>query len=152
MRAGLFVLALAGAARAADKTCAVAGRAVEGFAVEAQSKGGPAVKLFLHGVPASAHPPDRLSPDKVARIEVRGTLAFDATAPLERVPYKTARAVDAPNGMIHLAPGVEGFTLHARGSKWAEGDLKLGAVVLRGVIVPCDALTLDAVKAPDARS
>src|SRR5712691_9074841 len=115
MRAALFVLALAGAARAADKSCVVAGRAVEGFAVEAPSKGGPAMKLFIHGVPAVAHPPDRLSPNRLARIEVRGTLAFDAQAPFDRVPYKTARAVQAPNGMIHLAPGVEGFTLHARG-------------------------------------
>jgi hypothetical protein len=135
----------------ADKGCTVAGKAVDGFAVEAQAKGGPAIKLWLHGVPAVAHPPDRLSPDKTARIEVRGVLAFDALAPVERVPYKTARTVDAPNGMLHLAAGVEGFTLHARGSKWAEGDLKLGAIVLRGVIVPCDALTLDAVKSPDAQ-
>ena len=143
----LIVVALAPLAHAGPE-CVVKGDKVEGFAVVAQSKGGPSLKLYISGVKATARPPDRLSPEKVARIDVMSALAFSATAPMDHVPYQTARAVEATNGMVHLPPGVSGFTLRGRGSKWAEGDLRLGTVTVHGLILPCDALTLDSVDAP----
>ncbi|HZS37198.1 MAG TPA: hypothetical protein VFF06_10235 [Polyangia bacterium] len=135
-------------ALAKDKTCVVEGRAVEPFTVEVAARRGPVLKLRVEKVAAVAHPPEEPGP---ARVEIHGALDFEASAPWDQVPYTPSRFVDATNGMVRLAPGVEGLAVRARG-KWAEADVTLGGVRLRGVILPCDALTLDAVARPELES
>lgn len=150
MKAGAFLIvvaALSGPVRA-GKPCAIEGKAIEPMVVEVAASGRPPFKLRIEGLPAVVRPPEK---DDPARVEVRGAFAFEATAPRDKIPYKPKRAVDSANGMLHLAAGVEGISARARG-KWVDAEITLGDVKLRGVTLPCDVLTLDAVASPTIES
>jgi hypothetical protein len=137
-----LALSLGSGARAAERTCIVEGAAVDPLVVDVTPKEGPALRLRVEHVAASVQPGPVGAP---ARVKVRGSLTFEGTAPADRVPYKTRRVVDATSGMVRLASGTEGLTLRAHfRPKWVEADVTLGPVVLRGLLLPCDALTLDA--------
>jgi hypothetical protein len=135
-------------AQAKEKLCTVEGQAVESFVVEVPAKRGPVLKVRVEKVRAVAHPPEEPGP---ARVEVHGALEFEGTAAWDKLPYTPRQFVDATNGMVRLAPGLEGLAVRARG-KWAEADLTIGGVRMRGLILPCDALTLDAVAHADLES
>jgi hypothetical protein len=126
--------------------CVVEGRAADPLTVEVTPKGAPPFKLRVAGLPVSAAP--QLG-DWPAHVEVKGALQFEASAPADKLPWKTARAVDATNGMVHLAAATE---VHAHANlhgKFVDVEVALGEVRLRGLTLPCGALTLDPVKAPE---
>jgi hypothetical protein len=135
-------------ADAKERLCVVEGQAIEPAVIDVPSKRGPTLKVRVEKVAAVAHPPAEPGP---ARLEIKGALEFEGTAPWDKLPYTPRRFVDATNGMVRLAPGSEGLAVRARG-KWAEADVTIGGVKLRGVILPCDALTLDAVARPETEN
>jgi hypothetical protein len=144
--AAAALVALGGTAAAKDKLCVVEGKATDPFIVAAAAKGGPTILVQVHQIPVTVHPPG--SSDEPAHVEVRGALAFEGTAAANKIPYKTKAFVDATNGMVRLAPATEGFLVRTH-NKWAEADLLLGEVRLRGLFLPCESLTLDAVAHPE---
>jgi hypothetical protein len=137
----LGVLITGHAAMAKDKLCAVEGQRVAPMFVDIVAKGAPPHRLRIEGVAATARLPATAGP---VPVEVRGALLFNGNAPVEKLTITPRAYVESTSGMVRLAPGAQGLHLHARGAKWAEGDVVLGDVTLRGVILPCDQLTLDA--------
>jgi hypothetical protein len=127
-------------------TCVVAGQHPAPFVVTVAPKGATPFKLRVDGLAASVATGGLEQP---AEVTVHGPLGFAATVAADAIPARTRRAVDAGSGLAHLAPATEKLTLHAdvRGSR-VEADVRLGGVELRGLNLPCDALTLDDVAAP----
>lgn len=148
MRSGVGIAAVllwAGAAEARG-TCVIAGKKVAPFVVEVAAHEATPFKLRLDGVAAEVAPGGTATP---ATVRVRGALTFDATATAIDLSVRTRRTVEALNGMVRLAPATEKLTLHANvRSKVVDADVRLGGVELRGLVLPCDALTLDEVTAP----
>ena len=63
---------------------------------------------------------------------------------LEDESARLKRGVDDLSGMVHLAPAREHLTLHANvRAKVVDAAVRLTGVELRGLVLPCDALTLD---------
>jgi hypothetical protein len=137
----LGVLLLGDAAMAKDRLCTVEGQHVAPMFVDIVAKGAPPHRLRIENVAATVRLPAAAGP---VPVEVRGALLFNATAPVDKLTIMPRAYVESTSGMVRLAPGAQGLHLHARGAKWAEGDVVIGDVTLRGVILPCDQLTLDA--------
>lgn len=147
---------LAPVAAEAKGACVVSGKVAGAMVVTVASKDGPPVKVRVRDVPVTVKPPEvsvagPAPGGDLTRVSVKGALSFDGTAELGHVPYQIKRYVDAANGMVRLAPGTEGLSVRARRG-WAEVDLTLGGVTMRGLHVPCDALTLEDVARPELGS
>jgi hypothetical protein len=146
----VIALAVPLVAAAKERVCLVEGKAVDPFVVDVVSKGGPALRVRVAGVPASvrllegADPLKPPPPGSPIKVEVRGALLFEGTAPVDKVPIKPRAFFAASNGMLRLAPGAEGLDVHLKG-KWLEGDVVMPGARLRGLNFPCDGLTLDPV-------
>ncbi len=140
--AAAAVCAFSVSAAAKEKVCAIESAQPEPFVVDVAAQGGPTVKVYVQKIPVVIHPP--VAADEPTKIEVRGALAFDGTAPALKIPIKPKSFVDASNGMVRLAPGTEGLAVRVRG-KWAIADVTLGDVKLRELFLPCEVLTADAV-------
>ena len=127
-------------------TCVVAGKKPAPLVVTVVPKGATPFKLRVAGLAASIATGGLEQP---ALVTVRAPLAFTATIAADAIPARTKRAVDAASGLAHLAAATEKLTLHAdvRSSR-VEADVRLAGVELRGVNLPCDALTLDDVPEP----
>jgi hypothetical protein len=133
-------------AAAGRGTCVVAGAKPASLVVTVAAKGATPFKLRVDGLAASIATGGLEQP---ATVTVRAPLAFTATIAADAIPARTKRAVDAASGLVHLAAATEKLTLHAdvRGSR-VEADVRLDGVELRGLNLPCDALTLDDVASP----
>src|SRR6202012_1403979 len=84
-----------------------------------------------------------------ATVHVKGALVFDGHLDNDAIPARLKRGVDDLSGMVHLAQAREKFTLHANvRAKVVDASVRLTGVELRGLMLPCDALTLDEVAAP----
>jgi hypothetical protein len=143
------LMAGAAAAKGGGGRCVVEGKKSDPLFVDVTPRDAAPFKLRVAGVPAAAMPEVEGHP---ARVEVRGPIAFEGTAPADKLPWKTARQVDAMNGMVRLAPATEGLILHATAfARVVEAEVQLGPVKLRGLSLPCNSLTLDPVKAPEPR-
>jgi len=140
---GLCVLAATSGATAKERLCVVEGRAVEPFFVSVISTGGPTLKVRVQGVAATVKLPEKPGP---AAVEVRGSLLFAGTTPVEKLPLKPKEAVDASNGLVRLGAGAGLLEVHTR-RKWVEGDLVLSGVRFKNLLFPCEGLTLDPVAA-----
>lgn len=88
--------------------------------------------------------------ERVARIEVSGSLRFDATAEIDAVDFVTTRSETAAAGMLHLTPNL-GVTVtgHTEAGLVTRIVLDLdndwsGKVTVSPVVVPCDSLSLNA--------
>lgn len=134
------------AAVRARGTCVVAGKKPAPLVVTVAPKGATPFKLRVDGLAAAIATGGLEQP---AVVTVRAPLAFTATIAADAIPARTKRAVDAASGLAHLAAATERLTLHAdvRSSR-VEADVRLDGVELRGLNLPCDALTLDDVTAP----
>jgi hypothetical protein len=133
---------------AARGTCSVGGKSAT-FTVEVTPKGAAAFKLRVSGVPASIEPGGLGAPGKA---HVKEPLAFDGNVATDDIPARTSRATEARNGLLRLAPATEKLTLHANvRATIVDAEVRVGGVVFRGLQLPCDALTLDAVAEPEAR-
>lgn len=103
-------------------------------------------KLRVEGVPLSIEPGGTETP---ATVRVRGALSFEAHLGNDQIPARLKRGVDDLSGMVHLAQAREKLTLHANVlAKRVDASIKLTGVELRGLTLPCDALTLDDVAEP----
>jgi hypothetical protein len=151
---GAWMLAVVVAASAAPAraqrhghgTCVVAGKKVPPFVVDIAAKGATPFKLRVDGLAAEVATGGLEQP---AVVTVHAPLAFSATVAADGIPARTRRAVDALNGMAHLAAATEKLTLHAAlRPRQVDVTARLGGVELRGLILPCDALTLDDVEPP----
>src|SRR5258708_19616885 len=127
-------------------TCVVEGKKAPPMVVEVAPKEATAFKLRIEGMPVSVEPGGLETP---ATVRVRGALAFEAHISNAEVPAKIRRAVDDLSGMVHLAQATEKLTLHANvRAKVVDAAVKLPGVEVRGLVLPCDALTLDEVAPP----
>ncbi|HEX9102673.1 MAG TPA: hypothetical protein VF997_10735 [Polyangia bacterium] len=148
MRLGTAIaLALAcGGVAHARGTCTVETKKSPPIVVEVAPREASPFKLRVDGVPLSIEPGGLDSP---ATVRVRGALAFEARLGNDAIPVRLKRAVDDLSGMVHLAAATEKFTLHANvRARVVDASVKLPGVELRGLVLPCDALTLDDVAAP----
>jgi hypothetical protein len=130
--------------------CVVEGKQVDPITIDVAPKEAAPFKLRVSGVSAAAMPQPEGQP---ARVEVRGPIAFEGGVAPDKVPWKTAKEVTAMSGMVHLAAATEGLTLYATAfARVVTADVQLGSVHIRGMQLPCAGLTLDAVKAPEAKT
>jgi hypothetical protein len=142
MRAVLIACWMSAAGVASAKTCVIDGKSVEPLTVSVTPKGGLTLSLKVRGVEASAKIGETPGP---AAVDVRGGFSFAGQAKSESLPLKWKKTVDSANGMLRLPAGsTVAFDAHAKG-RWLEGDLLVEGVRFRGVMLPCDGLTLDAV-------
>jgi len=140
-----ILLACGGVARARG-TCAIDTRKSPAILVEVTPKEASPFKLRIEGVAASIEPGGLETP---ATVRVRGALVFEAHLANGDIPARLKRAVDDLSGMVHLAQATEKLTLHANvRAKVVDAMVKLPGVELRGLVLPCDALTLDDVAPP----
>lgn len=129
-------------------TCALATKRSPPLVVEVAPKEVSPFKLRLVGVAATIEPGGLETP---AAVHVTGALVFDARLGNDQIPARLARAVDDRSGMVHLARATERLTLHANvRAKLVDADVELPGVTLRGLTLPCDALTLEEVEPPEA--
>lgn len=136
------VLLWAGLAQARG-TCVVNGKKPPPIVVTVAPRDAAPFKLRVVGLPLSVATGGLA---EAAHVTVRGgALAFTGDAEPADLPVRTRRAVDATNGMVRLAADTDKLTLHARvGTRWVDADVRLGpSIQLRGLTLPCDALTLD---------
>jgi len=127
-------------------TCAIDTKKAPPLLVEVAPKEAAPFKLRIEGVPASIEPGGTETP---ATVRVRGALAFEARLGNNEIPVRLKRAVEDLSGMVHLAQATEKLTLHANvRAKVVDAMVKLPGVELRGLVLPCDALTLDDVTPP----
>ena len=148
MRLGtaIAICLLCGGVARARGTCAVESKKAPPLVVEVAPKGASPFKLRIEGMPISVEPGGL---ETAATVRVRGALAFEARLPNAEVPARIRHAVDDLSGMVHLAQATEKLTLHANvRSKVVDAVVKLPGVELRGLVLPCDALTLDEVASP----
>jgi hypothetical protein len=114
--------------------------------VEVAPKEASPFKLRVEGVALSIEPGGLETP---ATVRVRGALAFEARLGNDAIPARIKRGVDDLSGMVHLAQAREKLTLHANvRARLVDATVKLSGVELRGLTLPCDALTLDDVAEP----
>lgn len=148
MRLGTAIalaLALGGVAHARGM-CTIETKKSPPLVVEVTPKEASPFKLRVEGVPLSIEPGGTETP---ATVRVRGALTFEAHLGNDQIPVRLKRGVDDLSGMVHLAQAREKLTLHANVlSKRVDATVKLSGVELRGLTLPCDALTLDDVAEP----
>ena len=114
--------------------------------VEVAPKEASPFKLRVEGVALSIEPGGTETP---ATVRVRGALSFEARLGNDAIPARVKRGVDDLSGMVHLAQARERLTLHANvRARFVDASVKLSGVELRGLTLPCDALTLDDVAEP----
>jgi len=148
MRLGtaIAISLVCGGVAQARGTCTLDTRKSAPLVVEVAPKEVTPFKLRVADVPLSIEPGGLETP---ATVRVRGALVFEARLGNGDIPARTKRAVDDLSGMVHLAPATEKLTLHANvRAKLVDASVKLPGVELRGLVLPCDALTLDDVAAP----
>lgn len=127
-------------------TCAIESKKSPPLVVEVAPKEVTPFKLRIADVPVSVEPGGLETP---AVVHVRGALVFDARLGNGDIPARLKRGVDDLSGMVHLAQATEKLTLHANvRAKVIDASVKLPGVELRGLVLPCDALTLDDVAQP----
>jgi hypothetical protein len=134
----------------ADKRCTVGATKSVPFFVDVTPKGAARIALYVRDQRVTLTP----AVEAPARVHLTGALELDAVAAPDRLPLRIATDTDAYNAMVHLArdtggvPG--GIVLHkvVRGS-YAEVDVRVGDVKIAGLLLPCSALTLDAVAPPE---
>ncbi len=137
---------MCGAVAHARGTCAIAAKKAPPLLVEVTPKEATAFKLRIEGMAISIEPGGLETP---ATVHIKGALAFEAHVANNEIPARLKRGVDDLSGMVHLAPAREHFTLHANvRAKVVDAAVRLTGVELRGLVLPCDALTLDDVAAP----
>jgi hypothetical protein len=137
-----------GVARVAQArgTCAIEAKKAPSLTVEVTPKEASAFKLRIEGMPITIEPGGLETP---ATVRVRGALAFEAHVGNGEIPARLKRGIDDLSGMVHLAQGRERLTLHANvRAKVVDAAVRLTGLELRGLVLPCDALTLDDVAAP----
>ena len=152
MRAALVLLmaTATGASAKSGGRCVVEGKKIDPITVDVTPKEAAPFKLRVSGVPAAAMPQPEGQP---AHVEVKGPIAFEGAAAPDKVPWKTAKELNAMSGMVHLAAATEGLTLYATAfARVVTADVQLGSVHIRGMQLPCAGLTLDPVNAPEART
>ncbi len=144
---GIATIVAATATADARGTCVVSGKKTTPFVIEVAPREATPFKLRVEGMAVEAAPGGLETP---AQVKVKGALAFEARAGAADLPARTKRAGEALNGMVRFAPDVGGFTLHANvRARLVDASVKLpGGVELRGLQIPCDALTLDDVPEP----
>ena len=148
MRLGMAIAIslLCGGVAQARGTCAIDAKKAPPLVVEVAPKEASPFKLRIEGMPITIEPGGLETP---ATVRVRGALAFEARLANAEVPARIRRAVDDLSGMVHLAQATEKLTLHANvRAKVIDAVVKLPGVELRGLVLPCDALTLDEVAPP----
>jgi hypothetical protein len=148
MRLGtaIAICLLCGGVARARGTCVVEAKKAPPLVVEVAPKEASAFKLRIEGMPISVEPGGLETP---ATVRVRGAVAFEARIANAEVPARIRRAVDDLSGMVHLAQATEKLSLHANvRAKVIDASVKLPGVELRGLVLPCDALTLDEVAPP----
>ncbi len=127
-------------------TCAIETKKAPPIVVDVVPKEASPFKLRVEGVPLSIEPGGLETP---AMVRVRGAFGFEAQLGNDAIPARLKRGVDDLSGMVHLAQATEKLTLHANVlAKRIDASVKLPGVELRGLVLPCDALTLDDVAAP----
>ncbi|HEX6834976.1 MAG TPA: hypothetical protein VF334_00310 [Polyangia bacterium] len=148
MRLGtaIAIAALYGGVAHARGTCTIETKKSPPLVVEVAPKEASPFKLRVEGVALSIEPGGLETP---ATVRVKGALAFEARLGNDAIPVRLKRGVDDLSGMVHLAQAREKLTLHANvRSKVVDASVKLTGVELRGLTLPCDALTLDEVAEP----
>lgn len=148
MRLGtaIAIAALYGGVAHARGTCTIETKKSPPIVVEVAPREASPFKLRVEGVPLSVEPGGLETP---ATVRVRGALAFEARLGNDVIPVRLKRGVDDLSGMVHLAQATEKLTLHANvRARLVDASVKLPGVELRGLTLPCDALTLDDVAAP----
>lgn len=143
---GIAAVLLCAGTVEARGTCVVEGKKTTPFVVEVAPKEATPFKLRVEGLPVAVETGGSEQP---ATVHVKGALTFDAHVRAQDIPARTKRTVEALSGTITLAAATEKLTVRAalRANR-ADVDVKLPGVELRGVILPCDALTLDDVNPP----
>jgi len=148
MRLGTAIaisLACGGVAHARG-TCAIEAKKLPSLLVEVAPKEASPFKVRIEGVAGSIEPGGLETP---ATVRLHGALAFDAHLANADIPARLKRGVDDLSGMVHLAQATEKLSLHANvRAKVIDASVKLPGVELRGLTLPCDALTLDEVAEP----
>jgi hypothetical protein len=130
-------------------TCTVSGRKVPAMVVTVEAKEASPFKLRVEGLAVEVATGGLEQP---AVATVHAPLDFHATIAADAIPARTRRPVDALSGLVHLAAATEKLTLHAAlRSSQVDVDVRLGGVELRGLVLPCDALTLDDVAEPNVQ-
>jgi hypothetical protein len=148
MRLGtaIAISLVCGGVAQARGTCAAETKKSPPLVVEVAPKEVSPFKLRIEGVPIAVEPGGLATP---ATVRVRGALAFEAHLGNGDIPARLKRAVEDLSGMVHLAQATEKLTLHANvRAKLVDAVVKLPGVELRGLTLPCDALTLDDVAPP----
>ncbi|HWE31128.1 MAG TPA: hypothetical protein VHB97_24135 [Polyangia bacterium] len=146
MGTAIAISLVCGGVAHARGTCAVETKKSPPLVVEVAPKEVTPFKLRIEGVPASIEPGGLETP---ATVRVHGALVFEAHLPNGEIPARLKRAVEDLSGMVHLAQATEKLTLHANVlAKRVDASVKLPGVELRGLTLPCDALTLDDVAPP----
>jgi hypothetical protein len=148
MRRGVGIAAVllwAGAAEARG-TCVIEGKKTAPIVVEVAPREASPFKLRVDGLPVAVETGGLEQP---ATVHVKGALVFDGHAQAADIPARTKRSVESVSGMVTLAAATDKLTVHAalRANR-ADVNVRLPGVELRGVILPCDALTLDDVNPP----
>jgi hypothetical protein len=127
-------------------TCAIDSKKAPPLVVEVVPKEASPFKLRIEGVPVSIEPGGLETP---ATVRVRGALGFEARLGNGDIPARLRRGVDDLSGMVHLAQARERLTLHANvRARLVDASVRLSGIELRGLVLPCDALTLDEVAEP----
>ena len=148
MRLGtaIAITVLYGGVAHARGTCTIETKKSPPIVIEVAPKEASPFKLRVEGVALSIEPGGLETP---ATVRVKGALAFEARLGNDAIPARLKRGVDDLSGMVHLAQATEKLTLHANvRAKVVDASVKLPGVELRGLTLPCDALTLDDVAAP----
>ncbi|HEY2744204.1 MAG TPA: hypothetical protein VGL86_06265 [Polyangia bacterium] len=137
---------MCGGVAQARGTCAIAAKKAPPLTVEVAPKEASPFKLRIEGMPIAVEPGGLETP---ATVHVKGALAFDAHLGNDAIPARTKRGTDDLSGMVHLAAAREKLTLHANvRAKLVDAAVRLTGIELRGLTLPCDALTLDDVAPP----
>jgi hypothetical protein len=148
MRLGMAIaisVVCAGVAHARG-TCVVDGKKAPPLVVEVAPREASPFKLRIEGVAVAIEPGGLATP---ATVRVRGALAFEGHIDNADIPARLKRGADDLTGMVHLAAATEKLALHANvRAKVVDAMVKLPGVELRGLVLPCDALTLDEVASP----
>ena len=127
-------------------TCTIETKKAAPLTVQVVPKEASPFSLRVQGVPLAIEPGGLETP---ATVRVRGALAFEAQLGNDAIPARLKRAVEDLSGMVRLAQATEKLTLHANvRSRLVDASVKLPGVELRGLTLPCDALTLDDVAEP----
>ena len=135
-----------GSVAQARGTCAIDAKKAPPLTLEVAPKEASPFKVRVEGVPIAIEPGGTAT---AATVHVKGALVFDAHLDNDAIPARLKRSVDDLSGMVHLAQGREKLTLHANvRAKVVDASVRLTGVELRGLVLPCDALTLDEVAAP----